>query len=145
MNLGNDANNVSFLVRTLLLRFGSWQVAARCSICGCGAEYAEPGKGVPNDGDKRFLCVFCGSDISYFRKWVGRKAWYGFSARYIWEWLPPERLPMDLQPEATRDVFWRTVAEAVEREMPARLDAEFHARVKAAVEVELLALGVKAP
>lgn len=52
---------------------------------------------------------------------------------------------MDLQPEATRDVFWRTVAEAVEREMPARLDAEFHARVKAAVEVELLALGVKAP
>lgn len=56
----------------------------------------------------------------------------------LWEWAPVERLPPDLLPKDAKSAFDNLVAQAVEKALPARLDAEFEARVKAALEVERL-------
>lgn len=99
MNYGNYANR-SFLGRFLATIlgdwfFGRWHIAARCTVCGRGEEYAGPGQDATMlDGDRRWFCSVCGSDASKMIKWVGRCNSFGTH----WEWLAADRLPRDLQP-----------------------------------------------
>lgn len=142
-DLGDAANTRwGRVIRALFFGpYGDWHVALRCRTCGHG--YAM-GNG-ERTGDNRWLCRFCGSDWTSLVRWIGRYSRDGHILfNQIWEWLPMDRLPVDLQPPDLRSAFERRVSDEVERLVPelvaSRLDAEFEARVRAAVEVEMASI-----
>lgn len=126
-----------------------WHVAFRCRTCGVGYEIAkagEPGRPLDASGDVRWLCDTCGADSAQVVRWIGRKRQrhdYVKAQGYIWQWLPAEKLPADLQPKPVRSKIEAEVEAEVEaeiaRRLPKLLDEEFERRVRAAVEVERIA------
>lgn len=143
VKFGNQANEYNilcvFLLPFLALRsWSAWEIALRCVDCGAGLRYCTDGNGTPitDTSYRRAFCFYCGRSGTAAVPWVGRFKGYGGSFME-WQWIPEEKLPPDLK-ELLRKTKPDPIFEAaVEAEVKKRLNAEFDARVKAAVEVEL--------
>lgn len=105
-----------------------WKVYLRCP-CGWGYIPATPNNTwrAKHDSDQ-WLCSDCGSPHRELRFWVGR--YNKMSDK--WQWLPEDKLPVELLPAKKQDE--RVLQEALKL-LPELMEEEIQKRV--AIELEL--------